>query len=532
MGIKGLMSLIQENAPGAVREIAIESYTGRVVAIDASMALYQFLIAIRHAGEGGHGGGVLTNAEGEQTSHIQGMFNRTIRLLQAGVKPVYVFDGKPPAMKGGELASRAEKRRDAEAKLKEALKAGDGAAASKYEGMLTKVSRKDCEDVKVLLRAMGVPVVYAPCEAEAQCAELCKGGSAHAVGTEDMDALTFGSTVQLRHMTFSKKDKNAKVVEITYAKLLSGMGLTRPQFVDLCILCGCDYTSTIRGVGPKTALKLIREHGTIEAVLTSLPRKKLPDVPDGWLRPEDRVARAPKDAAKAEAAEKDPSPTKVDDDDAYAEKDAEKDAPAQGFADPSPPGAGPAAAASAPVADEPISFASAPADEPISFSSTSAPTDEPISFSSTSAPADEPMSFTSTSAPPPAVPEPEAAAAPEPEAAAAPEEAEGEFVPEYVTARGLFNEHEVTPASNVDLVWGKPDDAALRKFLIEKMGFNADRVEKALANLTKAQGQRTQRRMDSFFKVLPPKPGAAPKKRPAPPAKKGAAKKGRGPPRK
>ena len=500
MGIKGLMSLIQENAPGAVREIAIESYTGRVVAIDASMALYQFLIAIRHAGEGGHGGGVLTNAEGEQTSHIQGMFNRTIRLLQAGVKPVYVFDGKPPAMKGGELASRAEKRRDAEAKLKEALKAGDGAAASKYEGMLTKVSRKDCEDVKVLLRAMGVPVVDAPCEAEAQCAELCKGGSAHAVGTEDMDALTFGSTVQLRHMTFSKKDKNAKVVEITYAKLLSGMGLTRPQFVDLCILCGCDYTSTIRGVGPKTALKLIREHGTIEAVLTSLPRKKLPDVPDGWLRPEDRVARAPKDAAKAEAAEKDPSPTKVDDEDAYAEKDAEKDAPAQGFADPSPPGAGPAAAASAPVADE------------------------PISFSSTSAPADEPMSFTSTSAPPPAVPEPEAAAAPG--------EAEGEFVPEYVTARGLFNEHEVTPASNVDLVWGKPDDAALRKFLIEKMGFNADRVEKALANLTKAQGQRTQRRMDSFFKVLPPKPGAAPKKRPAPPAKKGAAKKGRGPPRK
>ena len=46
-----------------------------------------------------------------------------------------------------------------------------------------------------------VPVVEAPCEAEAQCAELVKEGKAHAVGTEDMDALTFGSTKQLRNMT-------------------------------------------------------------------------------------------------------------------------------------------------------------------------------------------------------------------------------------------------------------------------------------------------------------------------------------------
>ena len=111
-------------------------------------------------------------------------------------------------------------------------------------------------------------------------------------------------------------------------------------------------------------------------------------------------------------------------------------------------------------------------------------------------------------------------------------EEEGPFVPAYVTARALFTDHEVTPASEVELVWGKPDEAALRAFLIEKMGFNADRVEGALKKLAAAQGQRTQRRMDSFFKVLPPKPGAQAKKRPAPEVKAAQKKKGKGPPRK
>ena len=126
------MKVINEEAPGAVKEYAgPEGYTGRVVAIDASMSLYQFLIAIRGHGREGGPATVLTNADGEQTSHIQGMFNRTIRLLEAGVKPVYVFDGKPPEAKDGTLADRAQKRAEAEKKLKEATAAGDNAAIEK-----------------------------------------------------------------------------------------------------------------------------------------------------------------------------------------------------------------------------------------------------------------------------------------------------------------------------------------------------------------------------------------------------------------
>ena len=127
----------------------------------------------------------------------------------------------------------------------------------------------------------------------------------------------------------------------------------------------------------------------------------------------------------------------------------------------------------------------------------------------------------------------EAAGAPAAEAPAAEDDADdGPFVPAYVGARNLFNNHEVTPCGDVELSWGKPDEAGLRAFLVERMGFGEQRVEGALKRLTSAQGQRTQRRMDSFFKVLPPKPGAAPKKRPAPEKKAPAKKKGKGPPRK
>ena len=120
MGIKGLFPFLREKAPVAIKERSLKDYLGRTLAIDASMSLYQFLIAIRGHGREGGPATVLTNSEGEQTSHIQGMFNRTIKLLESGVKPVYVFDGRPPEAKDGELAKRQAKSKEAESESKEA----------------------------------------------------------------------------------------------------------------------------------------------------------------------------------------------------------------------------------------------------------------------------------------------------------------------------------------------------------------------------------------------------------------------------
>jgi len=237
------------------------------------MQIYQFLIAIRQ-GNPNSQAMTLTNADGETTSHIQGIFNRTIRLLTEGIRPVYVFDGKPPQMKSGELLKRREQREKAEEALKVATESGNIEEQNKQNKRLVRAGTKESEDCMRLLQLMGVPVIKAPCEAEAQAAALCKAGKVYATATEDMDALTFQTPIQVRKMTFAKSDANVQIQQLNYDKALLGLEINHDQFVDLCILMGCDYCDTIKGIGPKTALKLIKEHKNIETILKNLNREK------------------------------------------------------------------------------------------------------------------------------------------------------------------------------------------------------------------------------------------------------------------
>jgi len=275
MGIKGLSQLIGDNAPNAIKENEIKNFFGRKVAIDASMSIYQFLIAVRSAE-----GAQLTSADGETTSHLIGLFYRTIRMVDNGIKPVYVFDGKPPDMKGGELTKRAEKREEASKQLALATDAGDTAEMDKLNRRLVKVNKGHTDECKQLLKLMGIPYVEAPCEAEAQCAALVKLNKVYATATEDMDSLTFGSTVLLRYMTYSEA-KKMPIKEFHLNNILETMGYTMDEFIDLCILLGCDYCDTIRGIGAKRAKDLMDKHRSIEKIIENLDTKKY-TVPEDW----------------------------------------------------------------------------------------------------------------------------------------------------------------------------------------------------------------------------------------------------------
>ncbi|XP_039481952.1 flap endonuclease 1 [Drosophila santomea] len=274
MGILGLSKLIADLAPQAIRESEMKNFFGRKVAIDASMCLYQFLIAVRSEGA------QLATVNGDPTSHLMGMFYRTIRLLDNGIKPVYVFDGKPPDLKSGELAKRAERREEAEKALKAATDAGDDAGIEKFNRRLVRVTKEHAKEAKELLTLMGVPYVDAPCEAEAQCAALVKAGKVYATATEDMDALTFGSTKLLRYLTYSEARK-MPVKEFSYEKLLEGLSINSREFIDLCILLGCDYCESIKGIGPKRAIELINNYRDIETILDNLDSSKY-TVPENW----------------------------------------------------------------------------------------------------------------------------------------------------------------------------------------------------------------------------------------------------------
>jgi flap endonuclease-1 len=250
------------------------------------MAIYQFLIAVRSQNGAGGTAVMLTNADGETTSHIQGLFNRTIRFLTEGIRPVYVFDGKPPQIKSGELLKRREKREKAQAALKTAQDDGNVEEQDKQSKRLVRAGQKENDDCKKLLDLMGIPTLTAPCEAEAQASFLAKSGAVYATATEDMDALTFQTPVLLRKMTFANNSK-AMIQTMHYDKAISGLGLNHDQFVDLCILLGCDYCDSIKGIGPKTALKLVLEHKSIETILKHIDREKYA-VPEDWVPNEAR----------------------------------------------------------------------------------------------------------------------------------------------------------------------------------------------------------------------------------------------------
>ena len=275
MGIKGLTKLLSDQAPGCMRETKFEGHLDRKVAIDASMHIYQFMMVV-----GRQGDQQLTNDAGEVTSHLQGMFMRTCRMLEAGIKPVYVFDGKPPTMKGGELAKRKDKREQAEADLAKAKEAGDAEMIEKMSKRTVRVSREQSQEVMQLARLMGLPVFEAPCEAEASCAALCEAGLVYAAASEDMDTLCF-SCPKLARNLMAPASQGKPILEFDFERCLKELELTWDQFIDVCIMCGCDYCDSIKGIGPVKALQLIKKHGCIEKLLEDLDKEKYV-VPEDW----------------------------------------------------------------------------------------------------------------------------------------------------------------------------------------------------------------------------------------------------------
>lgn len=252
------------------RQIRVEELHGKSVAIDAYNALYQFLAVIR-----GEAGEPLTDSKGRVTSHLSGLYYRTLNLLEKGVKPVYVFDGKPPELKAQEIENRIRQRESARAKYEEALKRGDLESARTYAALSARLRDYMVEDAKRLLEALGVPWVQAPSEGEAEAAYMAAKGYVWASVSQDYDSLLFGSPVLVRNLTISgrrklpRKDVYVEVVPelIRLDEVLGELGLTREQLVDLGILIGTDFNPDgIRGVGPVKAYNYIKKYGRLESI--------------------------------------------------------------------------------------------------------------------------------------------------------------------------------------------------------------------------------------------------------------------------
>ena len=248
----------------------LESFTNKIVAIDAYNAIYQFLAIIRGP-EGLH----LTDTQGRVTSHITGLLYRNINFLSLGIKPVYVFDGKPPSLKSAEIEHRKQIKKDATVKYERAVSEGKMEDARKFAQQTTSMKDGMVEDSKHLLDLFGIPYIQAPSEGEATAALLTTTGHADVAASQDFDSILFGARKLVRNFTNSGRRKlpnRNTYIEIEpeiidYKKNLESLGITREQLIDVGILIGTDFNPDgFERVGPKTAIKMIREYGKLEDV--------------------------------------------------------------------------------------------------------------------------------------------------------------------------------------------------------------------------------------------------------------------------
>ena len=252
------------------RPLKLSELGRKVIAIDAYNTIYQFLSIIR-----GPTGDLLTNSKGEVTSHLSGLFYRNINLLMDNIQPVYVFDGKSSDLKRAEIERRSQMKKEATEKYHLAIEEGRIEDARKYGSRTAVLTREMVEDSQKLLSYLGIPYIQAPSEGESAASYLTRQNMAFAVASQDYDSILFGAKRLIRNLTISGKRKvpnrNAYVdIEpemLEHDKVLQEAGLTHEQLVDVGILMGTDFNpGGFPGIGPKTAVKLIKENGRLENV--------------------------------------------------------------------------------------------------------------------------------------------------------------------------------------------------------------------------------------------------------------------------
>ena len=282
MGIKNLKIILNLKCQSAINTRKLDSYRGMVLGIDLSIFLYKYLY--------------------NNDDHLEGLARLILRLLKNQITPIFVFDGKPPKEKDEILQNRREKRdfMNIKKNLIENCMNFDKSDFNIFKKNVVEYINntnsdfslededikdlyqkdndlllKDCEKLskkiiyvtsyhiessKKLFDLFGIRYIHAPCEAESLLAMLCKKNIIDGCISEDTDILPNGGHLFLRNFN---ADKNT-IEEYCLHGILDNLKLTNDKFIDLCILCGCDYTTKINGLGPITAYKLICKHDNIE----------------------------------------------------------------------------------------------------------------------------------------------------------------------------------------------------------------------------------------------------------------------------
>ncbi len=248
------------------KEVDFDFLKNKKLMVDAHNVLYQFLTTIRQ-----RDGSLLMDSKGRVTSHLTGLFNRTLKLMQKGIQVGFVFDGKPPSLKDKERERRKGLKMEAEVKYKEAAEKKDVDEMKKYAARTTRLTKEMIDEAKELIKALGLPIVQAPSEGESQAAYIVNKGDAFAAVSQDYDSLLSGAQRLVRNLTVSERKKlpNRLAYEVVkpemieLAENLNNLGIDNDQLIVIGMLVGTDYNiGGVKGIGPKNALKLVKQYGS------------------------------------------------------------------------------------------------------------------------------------------------------------------------------------------------------------------------------------------------------------------------------
>jgi flap endonuclease-1 len=256
MGIIKLKDFLIKNAPKCLISTKLSDYTGKKIAIDTSLIIYKYILAMRKTGRD------LLSVDGHNTSHLYGILNLIIKLFSYKITPVFIFDGKSPDIKQATLQKRWENKVSAEKKLETNIELTKDQKIT-YFIQSFKITSEIIDDTKKMLFLLGVPYIEAPEEADSQCVSLLENNLIYAVATEDMDLLTFKCDRLLKNF-FSYDEE---IIEISYTKMLEELKISDNQFLDLCILLGCDYLPRLPGLGQVKSFDYIKKYKSIKNIL-------------------------------------------------------------------------------------------------------------------------------------------------------------------------------------------------------------------------------------------------------------------------
>ena len=258
------------------KEINFSDLNGRVIAVDAFNAIYQFLTTIRQPD-----GTPLKDSKGNITSHLSGLFYRNMRLILEGIKLIYVFDGETPKLKQKTIELRNEIKEFMLEKYQEALKKEDIEEMGKYARVNSSLDEKKIKESKELLEAMGIAVVQAPGEGEAQASYFASQGITYATASQDYDCLMFKAPRLIQNLSMATKRKTVsgyvevhpQIIELK--EVLKELDINQEQLICLGIICGTDYNpGGVKGLGPKKSLSIVREYKTKEKIFKALKEEE------------------------------------------------------------------------------------------------------------------------------------------------------------------------------------------------------------------------------------------------------------------